>query len=280
MEPGRHARHREWARRGGPRRPLPGLRDPRRRATRDLVLPPARHGRRPRPRRGRGPPARRRRRGSRSPAAARAAGSRSPRPACRASSGPRRSTCRSCATGAGRSRSPTTTRTGELGGYLSIHRELEAAVFRTLSYVDGLNFAARATAPALFSVGLMDDGLPALDGLRRVQPLRRPEGHQRLAVQRPRGRPADPAIRALRVLREVRPRSSLSENRSRFALTRRPAPRIIPRIPDRPAQRIDSARYPARNASHAPLPEEPPNPCPNSVPTSASGTVARDAEPR
>ena len=55
---------------------------------------------------------------------------------------------------------------------------------------------------------------------------------------------------------------------------------FIPRIPDRPAQRIDSARYPARNASHAPFPEEPPNPCPNSVPTSASGTVARDAEPR
>jgi cephalosporin-C deacetylase len=45
---------------------------------------------------------------------------------------------------------------GELRRYLSIHRELEAAVFRTLSYVDGPNFAARATAPALFSVGLMD----------------------------------------------------------------------------------------------------------------------------
>jgi len=45
---------------------------------------------------------------------------------------------------------------GELRRYLSIHRELEAAVFRTVSYVDGPNFAARATAPALFSVGLMD----------------------------------------------------------------------------------------------------------------------------
>ena len=33
-------------------------------------------------------------------------------------------------------------------------------VFRTLSYFDGLNFAARAKAPALFAVGLMDDICP------------------------------------------------------------------------------------------------------------------------
>jgi len=48
----------------------------------------------------------------------------------------------------------------ELTRYLSIHRELEDAVFRTLSYVDGPNFAARASAPALFSVGLMDEICP------------------------------------------------------------------------------------------------------------------------
>jgi cephalosporin-C deacetylase len=48
----------------------------------------------------------------------------------------------------------------ELTRYLSIHRELEEAVFRTLSYVDGPNFAARASAPALFSVGLMDEICP------------------------------------------------------------------------------------------------------------------------
>ena len=29
-------------------------------------------------------------------------------------------------------------------------------VFRTLSYLDGMNFATRANAPALFTVGLMD----------------------------------------------------------------------------------------------------------------------------
>jgi cephalosporin-C deacetylase len=33
-------------------------------------------------------------------------------------------------------------------------------VFRTLSYFDGTNFAARANAPALYSVALMDNTCP------------------------------------------------------------------------------------------------------------------------
>ncbi|QJU52991.1 acetylxylan esterase [Herbiconiux sp. KACC 21604] len=44
----------------------------------------------------------------------------------------------------------------ELARYLSVHRDAEATVFETLSYFDGVNFARRATAPALFSVALMD----------------------------------------------------------------------------------------------------------------------------
>ena len=44
----------------------------------------------------------------------------------------------------------------ELTRYLSMHRDQEAQVFRTLSYVDGRNLAARATVPSLFSVGLTD----------------------------------------------------------------------------------------------------------------------------
>jgi cephalosporin-C deacetylase len=48
----------------------------------------------------------------------------------------------------------------EITRYLKIHRERVAAVFRTLSYFDGLNFSARAHASALFSVGLMDDICP------------------------------------------------------------------------------------------------------------------------
>ena len=49
---------------------------------------------------------------------------------------------------------------GELTQYLHVHRGSEDRVFRTLSYVDGVNFAVRASAPALFSVGLMDQVCP------------------------------------------------------------------------------------------------------------------------
>jgi cephalosporin-C deacetylase len=41
-----------------------------------------------------------------------------------------------------------------------VHRDHVAAAFRTLSYLDGVTFARRATAPALFSVGLMDPICP------------------------------------------------------------------------------------------------------------------------
>jgi cephalosporin-C deacetylase len=48
----------------------------------------------------------------------------------------------------------------EIGQYLKIHRGQVARVFRTLGYVDGVNFAPRARARAVFSVGLMDDVCP------------------------------------------------------------------------------------------------------------------------
>jgi cephalosporin-C deacetylase len=48
----------------------------------------------------------------------------------------------------------------EIARYLMIHREQTDMVFSTLSYFDGVNFAARAQAPALFSVGLMDEVCP------------------------------------------------------------------------------------------------------------------------
>jgi cephalosporin-C deacetylase len=48
----------------------------------------------------------------------------------------------------------------ELTRYLSIHRSRTDEAFRTLSYVDGVNFAVRATAPALFAVGLRDQITP------------------------------------------------------------------------------------------------------------------------
>jgi cephalosporin-C deacetylase len=48
----------------------------------------------------------------------------------------------------------------EIGRYCMAHRDKVETVFHTLSYFDGMNFAARARAVALFSVGLMDDICP------------------------------------------------------------------------------------------------------------------------
>jgi len=44
----------------------------------------------------------------------------------------------------------------EIQDFCHMHRDKVEAVFCTLSYFDGVNFAARAEARALFSVGLMD----------------------------------------------------------------------------------------------------------------------------
>ncbi len=48
----------------------------------------------------------------------------------------------------------------EVVRYLSVHRGAEERVFDTLSYFDGANMATRASAPALFSVGLLDPVCP------------------------------------------------------------------------------------------------------------------------
>lgn len=48
----------------------------------------------------------------------------------------------------------------EITRYLSVHRGAEDTVFRTLSYLDGVHLARRATAPTLFSVALMDPICP------------------------------------------------------------------------------------------------------------------------
>ena len=48
----------------------------------------------------------------------------------------------------------------EIARYCKIHRGEVESVFRTLSYFDGVNFAARADARALFSAALMDTVCP------------------------------------------------------------------------------------------------------------------------
>ncbi|BCJ56823.1 acetylxylan esterase [Micromonospora endophytica] len=53
---------------------------------------------------------------------------------------------------------------GEIVNYLAVNRTAEAAVRRTLSYVDGVNFARRATAPVHFGIGLRDMVCPPSTG--------------------------------------------------------------------------------------------------------------------
>lgn len=48
----------------------------------------------------------------------------------------------------------------EIARFLLVHRDKVDAAMRTLSYHDGMHFAARATAKTLFSVGLMDEICP------------------------------------------------------------------------------------------------------------------------
>ncbi len=48
----------------------------------------------------------------------------------------------------------------ELAQYLAVHRDAVDTVWDTTAYFDGVNLAERITAPALFSVALMDDVVP------------------------------------------------------------------------------------------------------------------------
>jgi len=49
---------------------------------------------------------------------------------------------------------------GEIVRFLMVHRDKVEAAYRTLSYFDGVNFARRAKASALFSAAMMDDVCP------------------------------------------------------------------------------------------------------------------------
>lgn len=48
----------------------------------------------------------------------------------------------------------------EISRYLAVHRARESTVLTTLSYVDGVCFARRANAPAVFTTSLMDTVCP------------------------------------------------------------------------------------------------------------------------
>src|SRR5215213_9898824 len=57
----------------------------------------------------------------------------------------------------------------EITRYFAIHRGVGDSAFTTLSYFDGVNFAKRASAPALFSVGLMDRVCPPRQRMPRIR---------------------------------------------------------------------------------------------------------------
>ncbi|NRD26170.1 acetylxylan esterase [Frigoribacterium sp. VKM Ac-2836] len=48
----------------------------------------------------------------------------------------------------------------EIGRYLAVHRHRASSVHEVLAYFDGVNFARRASAPALFTTALMDPTCP------------------------------------------------------------------------------------------------------------------------
>jgi cephalosporin-C deacetylase len=87
---------------------------------------------------------------------------------------------------------------GEIVSYLAVNREAQDAVRRTLSYVDGVSFARRASAPAHFGVGLRDMvcppstafaaynqyGCASVDRVMHVYPFNQHEGGEAVHVRR------------------------------------------------------------------------------------------------
>ena len=76
----------------------------------------------------------------------------------------------------------------EIARYLRVHRDGVEAALETLSYFDGAILGRRATAPALFSVGLMDTVCPPSTVYAAYNCVRGRQGDPRVRVQRPRGR--------------------------------------------------------------------------------------------
>jgi cephalosporin-C deacetylase len=90
----------------------------------------------------------------------------------------------------------------EIAEYLAIHRDREEPVLRTLSHFDGTVFAARAQAPARFSVALMDEIVPPSTVYAAYNAY---TGPKQLDVWRYNGHEAggpDDAAAALRFLRD------------------------------------------------------------------------------
>ncbi len=64
---------------------------------------------------------------------------------------------------------------GEIVKYLSTHRDHETAIFKTLDYFDGVNFAARAQARSLYSTAMLDEICPPSTVFAAYNHLRAPK---------------------------------------------------------------------------------------------------------
>jgi cephalosporin-C deacetylase len=91
----------------------------------------------------------------------------------------------------------------ELVAYLKIHRHQVDQVMTTLSYVDGLNFAARAKIPALFSVALMDPLVPPSTVFAAYNHYAGPKDISVWRYNAHEGGQSDQQAEHLRLLREV-----------------------------------------------------------------------------
>jgi len=94
----------------------------------------------------------------------------------------------------------------ELAAYLQTRRGEEEDVFRTLSYVDGMNFAARATAPSLFSVALADTVCPPSTVFAAYNHY---AGEKRISVYAFNGHEGGGPYHQLKVLRQLSRAASL-----------------------------------------------------------------------
>jgi cephalosporin-C deacetylase len=94
---------------------------------------------------------------------------------------------------------------GEIGQFCHVHRDKVEAVFRTLSYFDGQQFAARAKCRALFSVGLMDQICPPSTVFAAYNHFQGPKDIRIWSYNRHEGGGAYQSIEKVRFLQSIWP---------------------------------------------------------------------------
>lgn len=91
----------------------------------------------------------------------------------------------------------------ELVRFCKVHRDKIETVFDTLAYFDGVNFAARIDAPALFSAGLMDDICPPRTVFAAYNHLHGPKRIRVYPYNQHEGGQTDQTVEKLSFLKEL-----------------------------------------------------------------------------